>query len=610
MGALRRIRSSLVLRTSLLVFGVALGIGLLATELVGRLAWHFEQDRAQARVAGLLAVIEPSASAACFVGDRRLAEETAKGLLSSPSIAAVEIRGVDGPLTTQRHPDRWPQGELVVRPVFSPFVPDQWVGEVRVTTDADETARGVGRVVWLLRGLILILVSVVGAALAWTVLHSVVRPIKQTSDRLNELDASGGMRLASPPGHDLDEIGRLVEDVNVALSGVEERHRLEQQVQQAHAQKINSLGNLAGGVAHDYNNMLAGIMAYTELLLVDEADPKRQKYLQSILGAATRSAELTRKLLAFGRRGKNQVRSVDLADAVRECLQMIQPSLHPDQKVVTCLGRGLLVDGDPSQVQQILLNLLINAREAMPGEGTLSIKGELVRLEPARARALGITPGTYIELQVSDTGLGIDPDTLGRIFDPFFTTKNRDGQSGTGLGLSTVYGIVEGHQGAIEVKSVLGQGSTFHIFLPQGQLAQEETNPGLAPLRGEGLVLVVEDEPVLRDVAEAALASLGYTALAAENGRQGIEAFRARHQSLTAVLLDLKMPLMDGQETFRQMRAVDPSVPVIICSGYGENEEVQGLLSLGARGMLSKPYQLSDLARILRKVTAELPGPL
>ena len=609
MGVLQRVRSSLVLRTTLLVFGVALGIGFLANAIVGRLAWRFETDRAKARVEGLLSVIEPSASAACFVGDHRLAEETAKGLLNSPSIATVEIRGSEGPLTNLHHPNRSLAGEVVVRPVFSPFAPDQWVGEVRVTTDANETARSVGRVVWVLRALILVLVTLVALALAWTVLRTVVRPIKQISDRLNGLDAAEGMRLTFPAGHHLDEIGRLVEDVNLALGAVEERHRLEQQVQQAHAQKINSLGNLAGGVAHDFNNMLAGIMAYAELLLANEQDPKRQKYLQSILGAAQRSADLTRKLLAFGRRGKNQVRSVDLAEAVRECLQIIKPTLHPDLQVITRLGQGLLIDGDPTQVHQVLLNLCINAHEAMSGGGTLTIEAETVELVRSKAQMSRLAPGTYVELRVSDTGAGISREALSKVFEPFFTTKIREGQTGTGLGLSTVYGIVEAHHGSIDVESTLDQGSTFRVRFPEGQLALEATHPGLAPSRGEGVVLVVEDEPTLREVAREALGSLGYTVVTAENGQAGVEVFRAQHDRLRAVLMDLKMPIMGGREAFHHMRDINPSVPVIICTGYGENEEVQGLLSQGARGMLAKPYQLKDLARVLERVGAVAHAP-
>jgi len=211
--------------------------------------------------------------------------------------------------------------------------------------------------------------------------------------------------------------------VNEALLAVEERHRLEQEVQQAQAQKISSLGSLAGGVAHDFNNMLAGIMGHADLLLADERDPKRQKRINAILGAAARSSELTGKLLAFGRRGKNRKEAVDLSAAVKECLALIQPSIHPDLLVFTRMEDGLVVDGDPSQIQQVLVNLCINAAEAMQGKGSLTISTRLVDLEGMEAAAHKLTPGLYIELQVADTGPGMDEETLQRIFEPFFTTK-------------------------------------------------------------------------------------------------------------------------------------------------------------------------------------------
>jgi signal transduction histidine kinase len=581
---------------------VALGIGLLANEIVGRVAKRHEAGRIRVQVEGLLAVVEPSASAACFVGDHRLAQETAQGLLNSPSIAVVEIRTTEGVLARAQRDGGRPTELEVVRPVPSPFRKDQSVGEIRVLPDAEETARSVARYVWALRGLVLLMAAVLGAALAVTVMYTVVRPIKLISDRLDGLDAYHGLRLEFPPGHAKDEIGRLVVDVNRALEAVEQQHRLEQQVKDAHALKINSLGSLAGGVAHDFNNMLAGIMAYADLLLTEEEDPRRQKFLRSILGAATRSSELTAKLLAFGRRGKNRVETVDLKAAVQECLTILKPTMPPDLQVTRSLEDDLRVDGDPAQIQQVLMNLCINAIEAMPGVGVLGITSRQVVLDEGEASAHRLPPGGYVLLEVSDTGPGISKEVLTQIFEPFFTTKTKTGEMGTGLGLSTVYGIVEAHHGVIEVASEVGVGTRFQVLLPVGQLRTEAPIPERTLGIGKGTILVVEDEQILREVAQNALESLGYEVATAENGRQAVECYRAMHGHLVAVLLDLKMPVLGGREAFLQMQAIDASVPVIICTGYGENEEVQEILSRGAARLLSKPYRILDLSEALQRL--------
>jgi CheY-like chemotaxis protein len=325
-------------------------------------------------------------------------------------------------------------------------------------------------------------------------------------------------------------------------------------------------------------------------------------YLQSILTAATRSSELTAKLLAFGRRGKNRLECVVIQAAMQECLLILHPSMHPDLQVTTDLEEGLSVDGDPSQIQQVLMNLCLNAIEAMPTFGVLAISTRRVQLDDVEASNHRLPPGSYIRLEISDTGPGISADVLPRIFEPFFTTKTQKDEMGTGLGLSTVYGIVEAHQGAIEVTSKVGAGSTFQVLLPLGRITPVKQGFEKKAGGGSGVVLVVEDEPILRDVARVSLENLGYSVETADHGRAGVAAYLAMHDRLTAVLLDLKMPVMGGLEAFAQIRLIDASVPVIICTGYGENEEVQGLLSSGAAGLLSKPYRIRELSEALLKI--------
>ncbi len=389
-------------------------------------------------------------------------------------------------------------------------------------------------------------------------------------------------------------------DISERKQAEETNHLLVQEKHQA--QKMDSLGSLAGGVAHDFNNMLGGIMGYADLMLAGEADPKRQKYLRSILAAASRSAELTQKLLAFGRRGKNIVEAIDLRFMVNECLSILRPSMNPEVKVVIAMEECPIVDGDPSQIHQVLVNLLLNAIEAMPASGTLTITSRAMEVDGSWSSEPSITSGTYAELLVSDTGMGMTEDIRQRVFEPFFTTKKTSGSSGTGLGLSTAYGIIHAHRGAISADSILGKGSTFRVLLPKGTLTAEKGAAPMAVAQGKGMVLLVEDEPILRDLGTTILESLGYEVLAAADGVEAVETYRDHHARLSVIVLDLKMPRMDGRGAFLEIQKINPKVPVIICTGYGENEEVQDLLTRGAAGMLAKPYQVATLAATLRQV--------
>jgi len=419
----------------------------------------------------------------------------------------------------------------------------------------------------------------------------------------------GGLRTllvtATPgrlhPDEPLNIIG-VFRDITEERQAEQTRRLLELEVNQA--QKMDSLGSLAGGVAHDFNNMLGGIMGYADLLLAGETEPRRQEYLRAIILAASRSGELTRKLLAFGRRGRNIVESLDLPAIAADCLAMLRPSMGPDQQVVLELDGSLRVDGDPAQIHQVLVNLCLNALEAMPERGTLTLGSRLRTLEEQAQSGLPLPPGRYVELTVADQGIGMTEEVRKRVFEPFFTTKHATGMTGTGLGLSTAYGIVRAHRGAITVESARGKGTTFHVFLPEGTLAVAEKPPAPASSAGQGTVLLVEDEPLLRELGASILESLGYRVVTAKDGEEGVAAYRDTHADLDAVLLDLKMPRKGGREAYLDMRCIDPGVPVIVCTGYGDNEEVQELLSEGAAGMLPKPYRIAELAAKLGEATA------
>lgn len=383
----------------------------------------------------------------------------------------------------------------------------------------------------------------------------------------------------------------------------EERRKIEQQLWQS--QKMESLGSLAGGIAHDFNNMLGGIIGYADLLLSTEEDARRQGHLKAILGAAERSSDMTRKLLAFGRRGKNVVESLELANFIREGFEMLKPTLKQGVEVVLNLKPGLRIDADPSQINQVFLNLVINANDAMMGKGTITLSTTEEVLDTQGAERVGLAPGDYVLLRVADTGTGMDEATLGKVFDPFFTTKTDGKALGSGLGLATVYGIVHSHQGAISVESAQGEGSTFTVYFPKGRLGIQEARKPAPAQGGKGTILIVEDEPVMMKFTQAALNQLGYTSLSAWDGLEGSKLFEEHHGEISAVILDLKMPKMGGRECFAEMQKVDPQVAVLICTGYGENEEVQDLISRGARGLLKKPFRVNDLSEHLKRILPE-----
>ena len=357
----------------------------------------------------------------------------------------------------------------------------------------------------------------------------------------------------SPVRHGPTAIGVSVfaKDITERKREQDARDRMEQQVLES--QKLESLGRLAGGVAHDFNNMLGGIMGYADLMLEGEGDPQRRGYLDGILKAARRSAELTRKLLGFARRGKNIVEPVDLNAIVRDSVTMLKPSIQGSVRIVEALEATWLVDGDPSQLNQVVLNLCINANEAMSGGGALTVETSDVHVAGPEAGVHDLNAGAHVRLRVTDTGVGMTDDVRAHAFEPFFSTKGR-AAGGTGLGLPTVYGIVRMHQGALNLESSPGQGTTITVWLPRGR-AVLQTKPAVeATPMGRGRILVVEDEPMLREFTATALKRLGYQVVTAADGVEALRAFRANRGALKGVLLDLKMPNMGGRDAFIAMR--------------------------------------------------------
>jgi PAS domain S-box-containing protein len=396
----------------------------------------------------------------------------------------------------------------------------------------------------------------------------------------------------------------FIADVTDRIRSEQEYHRLEEQLFQV--QKLEAIGELAGGVAHDFNNLLTGIIGYANLLKSGDCKcPETAEIADAIEGAARRAAQLTSQLLGFARRGKNQIVPVDLHGVVREVVDLLGRTLDKNIEIQPLLQASpSTVVGDPGQLQQMVLNLAVNARDAMPDGGQLTFRTECVDLDEEYCRLhAGVTPGRYLCLSVMDTGVGIPRDILPRIFEPFFTTK--EPSKGTGMGLSMVYGIAKNHGGSVQVYSELGHGSTFRVYLPVTACPSSEQAHSPLPrvVSGRGRVLLIDDEPVVRQMAARMLVELGYDVLVAGDGVEALEIYRQSWADIDLVLLDMIMPAMGGRECFRAMRQINPNVLALLSTGYGLNGAAQKILDEGVAGFVEKPY---DLARLSQAVAAVL----
>jgi PAS domain S-box-containing protein len=384
---------------------------------------------------------------------------------------------------------------------------------------------------------------------------------------------------------------------------ITQRKELEAQLQQS--QKMEAVGKLAGGIAHDFNNFLTIIMGYSELMLGRiAADHPLRADIEEIKKAGTRAAALTQQLLAFSRRQVLMPKVLDLNAIVSGMSAMLQRLLGEDINLVTNLDRSIgRVNADPGQLEQVIMNLVVNARDAMPKGGKLTIETGRVDVRGADAPAQDLTPGRYVALTVSDTGSGMDPATKARVFEPFFTTKERG--KGTGLGLSTVYGIVKQSGGGILVHSELGRGATFSVYLPEVEAPVERAageDPGTGLPHGTETVLLVEDEPSVRTLVSDTLRMHGYTVLEA---RHGIEALLIGGQHtgpIHLLLTDVVMPQMSGREVADQLRQVRPGVIVLYMSGYAEDAVIQHGAMHSGTAFLHKPFAPDDLVRKVRTV--------
>ena len=393
----------------------------------------------------------------------------------------------------------------------------------------------------------------------------------------------------------------VLRDVSERKKTEEEKHKLESQLQQA--QKMESIGTLAGGIAHDFNNILMGIQGNASLMLLKiESDHPNYEKIKNIETYVQNGTELTKQLLGFARRGKYLIRATDLNEIIDKSSSLFARTKKEIRVHATLLEDLWPAEVDRGQIEQVLLNLYVNAWQAMANGGDLYLQTENVILDRSYVKPYKVEPGRYIKISVSDTGVGIDKETQERIFEPFFTTKEMG--RGTGLGLASVYGIIKSHGGYINVYSEQEKGTVFTIYLPASQKAvssEKETGPTTI-IKGSGAILLIDDEKMILDVGIELLEELGYTVQSAMSGQEAIDIFQKDRGKFDLVIMDMIMPEMGGGETFDRLKEIDPDVKVLLSSGYSINGQATKILRRGCDGFIQKPFNMSQLAEKVQKI--------
>jgi signal transduction histidine kinase/CheY-like chemotaxis protein len=423
-------------------------------------------------------------------------------------------------------------------------------------------------------------------------------------------DIAGGNWSRQLPVRGTAEEAVMAQAVNAMTTSLrhwyEEAKERDDQLRQA--QKVEALGRLAGGLAHDFNNFLTAIKGYAELLLEDfEAEDKRRSQAEGIIKAADTAAGLTRQLLAFSRKRVAAVEVLALDRLVASTEKMLRRLIGEDVDLTTTIAPDTgCVKADPHQLEQVLLNLVVNARDAMPRGGSIDLELAAVVLSDRHpANGIELQPGRYVRLTVRDTGCGMTPEVKARIFEPFFTTKQEG--AGTGLGLAVVFGIVEQLGGAIAVDSEINRGTTFHVYLPQSgevQAAADATLPAAAIAPGSGTILLVEDEPQVAEILMSALHGAGYTVLMASRGPEALEIVRASTARIDLLLTDIVMPGMNGRELADRVRQLQPEIRTLYMSGYSDDAVLRNGVEAATMQFLAKPFSIKALGAKVREALA------
>jgi len=392
-----------------------------------------------------------------------------------------------------------------------------------------------------------------------------------------------------------------VEGYDGYIIDITEKKRMEERL--IRSQKMEAVGTLVGGMAHEFNNLLTAILGYSEIMqsMVKEGD-EYYKPVNIIYQAANRGAEFGRKILTITRKEKIETKPANINDVITNSIDLLQRTLPKDIEIIVKLNKDIpLINADSSQIQQVIVNLAINARDAMPDGGKLFIETATISdCDDVPGGVHDVRRG-FIKISVADTGTGIDMETQSKIFDPFFTTK--DVGKGTGLGLYIVHSIVTNHGGYINLYSEPLRGTQFNIYLPVTSATETETAGDEEDLKGSGTLLVIDDESDVRELCKDLLTTLGYTVLLADSGSAGINIYRARKDEISLVILDMIMPKMGGREVFQNLRTIDPEARILLCSGFGQNgfAGIEELLRKGAVQFVQKPFSRHEIGLALKK---------
>ena len=437
-----------------------------------------------------------------------------------------------------------------------------------------------------------------------------VDPARSVKMELDFYHKDGSIvRVESVMSEIRDQDGNLV-GIHGVSRDITDRHRAEAEkkkleTQLFQAQKMESIGTLAGGIAHDFNNLLTGILGNVSLALMkmDDSNPLREQ-LKIVEEYVQRGSDLTKQLLGFARGGKYEVKPTNLGEFTRKSSEMFGRT-RKEIRIHHKAQEGLwTVEVDRGQMEQVLLNLYVNAWQAMTGGGDLYLSAENVVLGMTEVNPNDIRPGKFVKVTVTDTGIGMDEETKARIFEPFFTTKERG--RGTGLGLASVYGIIKNHGGFINVESKKGFGTSFMIYLP---VSNKEIEPLYKQMeevqKGRGTVLLIDDEKMILDVGSKMLEGLGYQVITAMGGRQGLEIYKRDQDKIDLVLLDMIMPDYSGKETFDTLLMINQSVRVLLSSGYSLNGQANEIMQSGCKGFIQKPFTMEELSKRIRGILDE-----